>query len=253
MDEIILKKHNGMAVVTSRDIAEKFKKQHNHVLRDIGKLKKDVSNFGQMFQLSSAPDKYGREQKVYLINRDGFSLLAMGFTGKEALQWKLKYIEAFNEMENSIKSVLSEKDCAILAVVNADSDTKRAVALVDFEKVVTQPLRKAIEEQKPFVEFANKVSNSSDLISMGKMAKLLQDENIDIGRNRLFEWLREKKILMSDNVPYQRYIDGMYFKVNETPKETSYGTKLFTTTYVTGKGQLYIAEKLRKEWNIQVV
>lgn len=105
-----------------------------------------------------------------------------------------------------------------------------------------------IEEQRPLVEFADKVSNSSNLIDIGKMAKLLKDENINIGRNRLFEWLRKKEILMKNNIPYQRYIDGGYFQVKESTFETPYGTKTQQTTFVTGKGQIYITEKLRKEW-----
>lgn len=109
-----------------------------------------------------------------------------------------------------------------------------------------------IEEQKPLVEFANKVSDSSNLIDMGKMAKLLKDENINIGRNRLFDWLRRKEILMKNNMPYQRYIEGGYFQVKESTYETPYGVKTQQTTYVTGKGQIYITEKLRKEWNKEI-
>lgn len=107
-----------------------------------------------------------------------------------------------------------------------------------------------IEEQKPLVEFATKVSDSSNLIDMGEMAKLLKDEHINIGRNRLFDWLRNNRILMPNNVPYQRYIDGGYFKVKESVYETPYGTKTQITTKVSGKGQIYITEKLRKEWKI---
>ncbi len=87
------------ALCTSRDIAEHFRKQHFHVLRDIDALQKDISNFGEMFFETTMPDEYGRKQRAYLMNRDGFTLLAMGFTGKKALEWKLKYIAAFNEME----------------------------------------------------------------------------------------------------------------------------------------------------------
>lgn len=109
-------------------------------------------------------------------------------------------------------------------------------------------LKITIEEQRPLVDFANKVSDSSNLIDMGKMAKLLKDEHINIGRNRLFEWLRRKEILMKNNMPYQRYIDGGYFQVKESVYETPYGSKTQQTTYVTGKGQIYITEKLRKEY-----
>lgn len=125
----------------------------------------------------------------------------------------------------------------------------RALKLAD--KTISQ-LKLQIEEQKPLVEFANKVSDSSNLIDMGKMAKLLKDENINIGRNRLFDWLRRKEILMKNNMPYQRYIEGGYFQVKESTYETAYGTKTQQTTYVTGKGQIYITEKLRKEWNKEI-
>lgn len=120
----------------------------------------------------------------------------------------------------------------------------RALKLAD--KTIKN-LELTIEEQRPLVDFANKVSDSSNLIDMGKMAKLLKDEHINIGRNRLFEWLRRKEILMKNNMPYQRYIDGGYFQVKESVYETPYGSKTQQTTYVTGKGQIYITEKLRKE------
>lgn len=121
----------------------------------------------------------------------------------------------------------------------------RALKLAD--KTIKN-LELTIEEQRPLVDFANKVSDSSNLIDMGKMAKLLKDEHINIGRNRLFEWLRRKEILMKNNMPYQRYIDGGYFQVKESVYETPYGSKTLQTTYVTGRGQIYITEKLRKEY-----
>lgn len=121
----------------------------------------------------------------------------------------------------------------------------RALKLAD--KTIKN-LELTIEEQRPLVDFANKVSDSSNLIDMGKMAKLLKDEHINIGRNRLFEWLRRKEILMKNNMPYQRYIEGGYFQVKESVYETPYGSKTQQTTKITGKGQIYITEKLRKEY-----
>lgn len=94
---------NNQVVVSSRQVAGNFNKRHDHILRDIETLKKDVPKFGEMFQESSAPDTYGRKQKIYFMNRDGFSLLVMGFTGREALKWKIKYIEAFNAMEKALR------------------------------------------------------------------------------------------------------------------------------------------------------
>ena len=96
--------------VNSRDIAEHFEKEHKHVIRDIDLyISKDVSKIGPMFYESTSPDSYGRRQKCYLMNRDGFTLLVMGFTGQKALEWKLKYIQAFNEMEKELKRLYEER------------------------------------------------------------------------------------------------------------------------------------------------
>lgn len=75
MQELVILK-NKEAVTTSLQVAESFEKKHQHVLRDIDALKKDVSNFGQMFVEGNEPDSYGRNRRVFFISRDGFFLLA---------------------------------------------------------------------------------------------------------------------------------------------------------------------------------
>ncbi|MDG3374613.1 Rha family transcriptional regulator [Vibrio parahaemolyticus] len=95
MQELVIMK-NKEAVTTSLQIADSFGKEHKNVLRDIEKLKEDVLNFEQMFVEGNEPDSYGRDRRVFFISRDGFFLLAMGFTGKKAIYFKQKYIEAFN-------------------------------------------------------------------------------------------------------------------------------------------------------------
>lgn len=101
MDELVIM-YDKQVVTTSLALAEVFEKKHQHVLRDIDALK-DVSNFGQMFFESNEPDSYGRNRRIYFMNRDGFTLIAMGYTGSKAMEFKLKYIEAFNQMEKKIK------------------------------------------------------------------------------------------------------------------------------------------------------
>lgn len=108
--------NNEQVVTTSLVVAESFGKEHKHVLRDIRNLEKDVPNFGLMFSETETLDSYGRSRKTYYINRDGFTLLAMGFNGKEALQFKLEYIEAFNLMEQELKQPkLSTKELLLRA------------------------------------------------------------------------------------------------------------------------------------------
>lgn len=87
------------AVTSSLQIAEDFEKEHYDVIKSINKLKEDVGSFSEMFVEDYEPDSYGRQRKIYFMNRDGFSLLAMGFNGKKALDFKVKYIKAFNKME----------------------------------------------------------------------------------------------------------------------------------------------------------
>ena len=101
MTNLVIMK-DQQAVTTSLQVAENFEKRHDNILRDIESLEIDVLNFEEMFFESEEPDSYGRMRKVYFMNRDGFTLLAMGFTGKKALAFKLKYIQAFNEMEKEL-------------------------------------------------------------------------------------------------------------------------------------------------------
>lgn len=97
---------DGQLVVTSRQVARDFEKEHKHVLDSIDVLAKGVAEKSADLFIST---EYQHEQnkqiyREYLLTRDGFTLLAMGFTGKRALEWKLKYIEAFNKMEEIVKS-----------------------------------------------------------------------------------------------------------------------------------------------------
>lgn len=96
---------DGQAVVSSREISNSFNKEHNDTKKRIREIEKDMGGKSHnYFYTSIYRDSINREQEEVLMNRDGFTLLAMGFTGKKALEWKLKYIEAFNEMEKTIKS-----------------------------------------------------------------------------------------------------------------------------------------------------
>lgn len=93
---------NNQIVVSSKDIAEHFGKDHKNVLQNIRDILVAENSATKFYQETTYQNR-GKDYKEYLMNRDGFSLLAMGFTGKKALQWKLKYIQAFNEMEETLK------------------------------------------------------------------------------------------------------------------------------------------------------
>lgn len=123
---------NGQPTASSLDIAKHFGKEHRNVLRDIEALQEGVLNFEQtpMFlKTTYVHPQNGQEYPMYLMNRDGFTLLAMGFTGKEALEWKVKYINAFNAMEQELrekaKKPMSPTEMfAMQAQINLDYEKK---------------------------------------------------------------------------------------------------------------------------------
>ena len=108
--EITINNDNGTLTVSSLQVAKDFGKEHYHVVEAIEELKKECpENSGDLFMESSYQHPQNkRTYKCYNLTRDGFSLLVMGFTGKKALEWKLKYIEAFNLMEQKIRERYSD-------------------------------------------------------------------------------------------------------------------------------------------------
>ena len=168
MREIVLSMQSGEPVASSRQIAENFEKRHDHVIRDIDAIKKDVPNFGEMFFETTAPDSYGREQRAYLMNRDA-------------------------------------------------------------------------------------VSASGQSILVGEMAKLLSQNGIQMGWNRLFSWMRENGYLIKDrkrtdyNMPTQKSMELRLFEIKETSIAHSDGhTSINKTPKVTGIGQVYFVNLFLK-------
>ncbi len=110
MNEIKINNDNGTLTVSSLQVAEDFEKEHRNVVQAIEELKKGVAEkSADLFIESSYQHPQNKQTyKCYNLTRDGFSLLVMGFTGKKALEWKLKYIEAFNLMEQKIRERYSD-------------------------------------------------------------------------------------------------------------------------------------------------
>ena len=103
MNELVYLK-NDEAVCDSLQVAEKFHKRHDNVIRSIlNLLKNEDVKRRKLFSLSDYTDEKGEKRPKYIMNRKGFTILVMGFNGKEALEWKLKYSDAFDAMENFIK------------------------------------------------------------------------------------------------------------------------------------------------------
>ena len=109
MEELVIM-NNNQAVTTSLILADTFEKEHKNVIRaietKIGELKIEQSS--KMFSKGEYTNSQNKRQPMYYLNRDGFTFIAMGFTGKKADEFKLKYIEAFNKMEQIVRQELPQ-------------------------------------------------------------------------------------------------------------------------------------------------
>lgn len=149
-------------------------------------------------------------------------------------------------------SYISEKERLQLNLFSED----KGVVVDAHKKLIqleTQPLLEQIEEQAPKVAFAEAVGKCSTLISIAELSNLLSQNGVDMGRNRLFEWLRANGYLVKQkgprrNLPTQRAIDLGVLKMIEDPAKDYHGNPVINkTTMVTPKGQQYFLNKFLSE------
>lgn len=192
-------------------------------------------------------DPHGREQTTNCVSEAGLYSIILRSRKPEAKTFK-RWIthdvipsirkHGVYATEEVLDKMIDSPEFGIKLLTSLKEEREKRKALENVVEVQGNQL----EEQKPLVEFANRVSNTDRLISVGEMAKLLKDKGFNVGRNKFFEYLRNNNILMGNNVPYQRYIDAGYFQVRETSNRNG---GVFLTTYVTGKGQMYLVDKVK--------
>lgn len=150
--------------VTSLDVAETFGKRHDHVLRDVKELgcseEFRLPNFGETYYL----DAQGRKQRMIVMTRDGFTLLAMGYTGDLAMKFKEAYIRQFNAMESALlgKRIEREKGVAV-------------------RQALTKALQQSAENERMHGHAYSNYTNCIYKVLFGKNAAQLRDE-FNIGK-----------------------------------------------------------------------
>lgn len=155
---------NDQAVTSSLQVAEVFGKQHKHVLEAIENKLSTAENSAQlktMFKQDLYTATNGKMNKMYYMNRDGFTFIAFGFTGAKADDFKLKYIEAFNAMENHIKQAEFE-------IPQTRAEALRLAADLEEEN---QQLKLVNTELKPKATYYDLVLQSKSLLSVTQIAK----------------------------------------------------------------------------------
>ena len=164
MNELVYLK-NDEAVCDSLQVAEKFGKRHDRVLRAIEnlllglpKIEETPKMFWKSFYIE---EQNGQRYPKYIMNRDGFSLLVMGFTGKDALEWKLQYIKAFNQMESFIKEKATQTwvETRKAGKLTRKAETDTIKKLVDYAK--TQGSEHSEKLYMTYSKLANKMAGIS--------------------------------------------------------------------------------------------
>jgi len=225
----LIKLENNKIEMTSRDIAEWFDKRHDHVLRDI---REECQNCGIDLQTHNpyfGESEYierGKQYRQYILTKKGILLIGARYDSK----LRMALIEKIEELESKPQS---QQELLALAVIEAND--------------YIEELNEQFKIDKPFSNFAKAIANSSDSISIGAFAKMLKNDGIKLGRNKLFAWLRKNEYLIKSgrekNNAKQRYVEQGLFEIKESVVHTVKGDILTATTLMTGKGQIYFLSK----------
>jgi len=218
---------NTPKTMSSREIANVTGKRHSDVLRDIRKmlsaLEIDERNFASVYLAGN-----NEEKPEFNLNHDLTITLVSGYS----VQMRFAIIERWQELEKANQPQVPQTYAAALLEAGR-------LALEN------EKLQLEAKENAPKVEFFEQVTGSKDTVDVGQAAKVL---NMGIGRNKLFELLRDKKILQGNNQPYQKYIDCGYFRVIESKFTKPNGdTSINLKTVVYQKGLNHIRKLINKE------
>lgn len=238
----LVQEKNGELLVSSITIAENIDLMHDSVLATIEKYEDKFKELGNIIEqdfkeaLNISNNKsLLKKRKAYLLNENQVTFLFnLSRNNDLVVNFKLSLTKAFSIMKNKLQenSFIIPKtfsEALLLASKQAEQIEKQNQLLL---------------EQKPKVDFFEAVTGSKDTIDIGTVAKVL---NKKVGRNKLFEILRDNNILMNNNMPYQKYVDSGYFRVIESKYTKPDGSvKIGFKTVVFQKGVNFINKILDK-------
>lgn len=196
MNNLVFNGANNQVLTNSLLVAEKFGKSHKDVIRSIKELLTSAQNCANLFIESEYPDTYGRMQPMYVMNRDGFSLLVMGFTGREALKFKMDFLEAFNKMETLLNSddYILGRSQEILQnrLQAAHQQLQMAQGTIDVQQ-------EQIQNLAPKAEYTDDVLQATGTYTFTQMAKELNFTSV----NTFIAHLKELSVIYKQSGQYQ--------------------------------------------------
>ena len=257
MNEIVYRGESNEPLTNSKLVAEVFGKEHKHVREAIKKLLTTAENstVHQMFSESTYLNEQNKEQPMFIMNQDAFTLLAMGFNGKKAMEFKLKYIEAFNAMKRQIEqskpSVPKNYLEALKSLVKAEEE-KQQLALENKQKdetIITiskanVELGNKITEMLPKVSYYDRILQSNATMTITQIA---QDYGMSaIAMNKELESMRIQHKERGQWILYAQFLKGGYVHsraVDIIRRDGRHDVK-YNTEWTT-KGRLFLYEALK--------
>lgn len=226
--------------MTSLQIAEITGKEHKNVMRDIRSLlDQGVSQLN--FEPAEYRDEQGKLRPCFNLTKKGCLILASGYDAV----LREKIINRWEELER-------EKITGGFQIPQTLSEALR-LAADQVERIETQ--RRQLDAMRPKALFAEAVATSDRSCLVSEMAKILRQNGVEMGQNRLFEWLRRGGYLCTKgeyyNLPTQRAVEMGLFEIKKTTVSKPDGSVLVTTTpKITGKGQIYFVNKFLSRNNV---
>ena len=259
MNEIVYRGESNQPLTNSKLVAEVFGKEHRNVVRDIknliegGVLKNEQT---QMFEETTYINEQNKQSyPMFIMNQDGFTLLAMGFNGKKAMEFKLKYIEAFNAMKRQIEqskpSVPQTYLEALKSLVKAEEE-KQQLAFENKkqqEQIITisktnMELGNKITEMLPKVSYYDKILQSDATMTVTQIA---QDYGMSAVRmNKELESMKIQHKVRGQWILFAQFLKGGYVHsraVDIIRKDGQHDVK-YNTEWTT-KGRIFIYESLK--------
>ncbi len=251
MNKLTIISQNGAQVIDSREVAEMVNKRHDHLMRDIKNYCKIICestapnlgvsngpNFGvvDFFIESTYQDNKGETRPCYLLTKKGCDMVANKMTGEKGVLFTAAYVTAFEHMREALQPKLP----------GTYLDALKALVASEEEK---QKLLDENTEMKPHAILGRAITTANTSILVGDLAKILRQNGVNIGGNRLFDWLRNNGYLIKRkgtdwNMPTQKAVDMGLFEIKESVHIDGNGcNKITRTTKITGKGQQYFINK----------
>lgn len=244
LEEALVSVANERIVVSSRQLAAHFGKEHKNVLRAIETLECSPEFIELNFERYSYRAANGKENPEYLITRDGFSFLAMGFTGKDAATWKERYINAFNEMEAKLK----EQQAPAFEIPQTYAD---ALLLAANQAKTIEEQTAQLKEAEPKVVFVDEFVDTDGTYSFRDTTKI-----IGAPERSFINWMLEKGIVFRGAggrlIPSAVYEKKGYFIVKTGTnkfydKENELRTRSFQQARITPTGLVWLTNRAKKE------